>query len=219
MRREDIRYFNSWAKSFRNCSPAKVMEGVINGIWIASNRDPEDIIKVYPKLITRPSCSTELDKQYGLCPFEFAFEDGESLEWHEKDPRMSSYKRRDINAFGHTWHLDKYELRKAITKDGLRYAKEFKITKKEIMALHKKHGWDDDAMYKELTENRPDLWNTYENGKSKYCLLGDLTFRDIRAALCPHFDTIYNWMDYPEKAGYPEIPNIRNRDYDWEAEE
>ena len=110
-------------------------------------------------------------------------------------------------------------MRKAITKRGLEAAKEHKITKEEIIELHKKHGWDDDAMYQELIANRPDLWDTYgKNGENKYCNLHELDFKTIRAAFCPHFDTLYNWMDYPEKAGFPEIPNIEKRDYDWKAE-
>jgi hypothetical protein len=218
MKREDIQYFNSWAKSFRNCSPAKVMQAVLNGIWIASNKDPEDIYLVYPKLIVRSiGSSAEVDKQFGLCPFEFAIEDSETYRW-EKAGDKHPHKGRDINAFGVSWHLDRYEMRKAVTKNGLEAAKEYKITKDEIVALHKKHGWDDEAMYQELIANRPDLWTTYGSKGEKYCNLHELAFKDIRAAFCPHFDTIYNWMDYPEKAGFPEIPNRDNRPYDWKAE-
>ena len=226
MKREDIQYFNSWAKSFRNCSVAQVMQAVIDGIWICSNKDPEDIYLVYPKLIVRSiGSSASVDKQFGLCPFEFSIEDGETYRWEKEDEKNNkpSYQRRhkgrDINAFGVSWHLDRYEMRKAITKRGLEAAKEHKITKEEIIELHKKHGWDDDAMYQELIANRPDLWDTYgKNGENKYCNLHELDFKTIRAAFCPHFDTIYNWMDYPEKAGFPEIPNRDNRDYDWKAE-
>lgn len=222
MKREDINYINSWAKSFRNCSPAKVMQAIIDGIWIASNKDPEDIYKVYPKLIVRSvGGSAQVNKEFGLCPFEFSIEDGETYEWEKEDKDKPSYghrhKGRDINGFGSSWHLDKYEMRKAITKNGLELAKRYKITKEEIVALHKKYGWDDDAMYKELIENRTDLWGSLHEGGQKFCDLHDLAFKDIRAAFCPHFDTAYNWMDYPEKAGFPEIPNIDNRPYDWEA--
>ena len=223
MKREDINYFNSWAKSFKNCSPAMVMKAVIEGIWIASNKDPEDIYLVYPKLIVRSiGSSANVDKQFGMCPFEFSIEDGESYRWEKEDEKnnVPSYQRRhkgrDINSFGVSWHLDRYEMRKAVTRNGLEAAKSYKITKEEIEALHKKHGWDDDAMYQELIANRPDLWTAYNGGK--YCNLHELSFKDIRAAFCPHFDTMYNWMDYPEKAGFPEIPNRDNRDYDWKAE-
>ena len=225
MKREDIQYFNSWAKSFRNCSVAQVMQAVLEGIWIASNKDPEDIYLVYPRLIVRSiGSSASVDKQFGLCPFEFAIEDGETYRWEEEDKKnnIPSYKRRhkgrDINSFGVSWHLDRYEMRKAITKRGLEDAKAYKITKEEIVALHKKYGWDDDAMYQELIANRPDLWSSFSEGGQKFCNLHELAFKDIRAAFCPHFDTLYNWMDYPEKAGFPEIPNIENRDYDWKAE-
>ena len=221
MKREDINYFNSWAKSFRNCSVAQVMQAVLEGIWIASNKDPEDIYLVYPKLIVRSiGGSANVDKQFGLCPFEFSIEDGETYRWEKEDKDKPSYHRRhkgrDINSFGISWCLDRYEMRKAVTKNGLETAKVYKITKEEIEALHKKHGWDDDAMYQELIENRQDLWTAYNGGK--YCNLHELAFKDIRAAFCPHFDTMYNWMDYPEKAGFPEIPNIENRNYDWKAE-
>ena len=218
MKREDIQYFNSWAKSFRNCSPAQVMQAVLEGIWIASNKDPEDIYLVYPKLIVRSiGSSAEVDKHFGMCPFEFSIEDSETYRW-EKAGDKHPHKGRDINAFGVSWHLDRYEMRKAVTKNGLEAAKEYKITKDEIVALHKKHGWNDEAMYQELIANRPDLWTTYGSKGEKYCNLHELAFKDIRAALCPHFDTIYNWMDYPEKAGFPEIPNRDNRPYDWKAE-
>ena len=226
MKREDIQYFNSWAKSFSNCSPAQVMQAVLNGIWINSNKDPEDIYLVFPKLIVRSyGSSAEVDKQFGLCPFEFAIEDGETYRWEKEDKEAGKpsykcrHKGRDINAFGVSWCLDRYEMRKAVTRSGLELAERYKITKEEIVALHKKHGWDDDAMYQELIANRPDLWSTLPSGKNKWCDLHELAFKDIRAAFCPHFNTMYNWMDYPEKAGFPEIPNIKNRDYDWKYEE
>lgn len=219
MKREDINYFNSWAKCFRKASPAQVMQAIIDGIWISSNKDPEDIYLVFPKLIVRSYREiAEVDKKFGLCPFEFSIEDGETYRW-EKAGDKHAHKGRDINMFGTNWHLDKYEMRKAVTKTGLELAKHYKITKDEIVALHKKYGWDDDAMYKELIENRPDLWSSLHEGGQKFCNLHDLAFKDIRAAFCPHFDTIYNWMDYPEKAGFPEIPNIDNRPYDWEPED
>lgn len=207
MKREDIKYINSWAKSFRNCSPVKVMQAIIEGIWIASNNDPEDIYKVYPELIIRSfDEGAQIDKEFGICPFEFAIEDGETYR-----------KSRDINSFGVSWHLDKYEMRKAITRNGLEAAKQYKITRDEIIALHNKYGWDDDAMYKELINTRQDLWSSLSDGSKKFCDLNELAFKDIRAAFCPHFDTRYNWMDYPEKAGFSEIPNIENRPHDWEA--
>ena len=224
MKREDIQYLNSWSKSFRKCSPAMVMKAVIEGIWISSNKDPEDIYLVYPRLIVRSrGGSAEVDKQFGLCPFEFAIEDGETYRWEKEDKdkpyHQQRHKGRDINSFGVSWCLDRYEMRKAITKRGLEDAKAYNITKDEIVALHKKHGWDDDAMYQELIENRPDLWDTLPSGKNRWCNLHELAFKDIRAAFCPHFDTGYNWMDYPEKAGFPEIPNREHRDYDWKAED
>lgn len=201
------------------------MQAVLEGIWIASNKDPEDIYLVYPRLIVRPiGSSASVDKQFGLCPFEFSIEDGETYRWEEEDKKnnVPSYKHRhkgrDINSFGVSWCLDRYEMRKAITKRGLEAAKEYKITKEEIVALHKKHGWDDDAMYQELINTRQDLWSSLHEGGQKFCDLHELTFKNIRAALCPHFDTLYNWMDCPEKAGFPEIPNINDRPYDWKAE-
>ena len=88
MKREDIQYFNSWAKSFRNCSVAQVMQAVIDGIWICSNKDPEDIYLVYPKLIVRSiGSSASVDKQFGLCPFEFSIEDGETYRWEKEDEK------------------------------------------------------------------------------------------------------------------------------------
>ena len=74
-------------------------------------------------------------------------------------------------------------------------------------------------MYKELIANRPDFWKSLHDGGAKFCDLYELAFGEIRAALCPHFDPMYNWMDYPEKAGFPEIPNIDSRPYDWRAEQ
>ena len=226
MKREDIKYFNSWAKSFRKCSPAQVMQAILEGIWIASNKDPEDIYLVYPKLIVRSlGGSAEVDKQFGLCPFEFSIEDSETYRWEKEDKEANkpSYqcrrKGRDINAFGDSWALDRYEMRKNVTRVGLELAERYNITKEEIVALHKKHGWDDDAMYQELIANRPDLWSSFHEGGKKFCNLHDLAFKDIRAAFCPHFDTGYNWMDYPEKAGFPEIPNIDVRPYGWKQEE
>ena len=223
MKREDIQYFNSWAKSFGKCSPAKVMQAMLDGIWIASNKDPEDIYLVYPKLIVRSiGGNADIDKQFGMCPFEFSIEDGETYRWEKEDEKDNKHscqrrcKSRDIKSFGVSWCLDRYEMRKAVARNGLEAAKNYKITEDEIVALHKKHGWDDDAMYQELIANRPDLWSTV--GESRYCKLHELSFKSIRAAFCPHFDTLYNWMDYPEKAGFPEIPNIENRDCDWKAE-
>ena len=219
MKREDIAYFNSWEKCFKPASPAIVMRALTEGIWINSNKDPEDIYHVMPKLIVHPyDCYVENEKRFGMCPFEFSIEDGETYRW-EKEEGKSRKKGRMIKDFGVSWALDRYEMRKAVTKNGLELAKEYKITKEEIIALHKKHGWDDEAMYQELIANRPDLWDTLPSGENKWCNLLDLAFKDIRAAFCPHFDTLYNWMDYPEKAGFPEIPNINNRSYDWKQEE
>lgn len=216
MKREDIQYFNSWSESFKNCSPAKVMQALTEGIWIASNEDPEDIYKVYPKLIVRSiGGNAKVDKQFGLCPFEFSIEDSETYDWGKEDKdkplHERRHKHRDINGFGLTWHLDKYEMRKAITKRGLENAKYYKITKEEIMALHEKYGWDDNAMYNELILNRSDLWSwtIFTEGK-KFCNLHESTFKIIRAAFCPHLNTFYNWMDYPEKAGI-DYPNIDER--------
>lgn len=224
MKREDIAYFNSWAKSFRNCSPAQVMQAILNGIWISSNKDPEDIYLVFPKLIVRDlGSSAEVDRQFGMCPFEFSIEDGETYRWEKEDAEKPYHERRhkgrDINMFGINWALDRYEMRKAVTRVGLELAKDYKITKEEIVALHKKHGWDDDAMYQELIASRPDLWSSFHEGGEKFCNLHELAFKDIRAAFCPHFDTMYNWMDYPEKAGFPEIPNYKDRPYNWKQED
>lgn len=223
MKRKDIQYFNSWAESFRNCSPAQVMQAVLDGIWIASNKDPEDIYLVYPKLIVRSiGSSANVDRQFGMCPFEFSIEDGETYRWGKEDKdkpyHQQRYKGRDVNSLGVSWCLDRYEMRKAVTKNGLELAKEYKITKEEIIDLHTKHGWDDEAMYQELINTRQDLWSSLHDGGQKFCILHELAFKDIRAAFCPHFNTAYSWMDYPEKAGFPEIPNRENRGYDWKAE-
>ena len=66
--------------------------------------------------------------------------------------------------------------------------------------------------------NRPDLKVKSKYSDYIYDAISDWEYSYIRAAFCPHFDTMYNWMDYPEKAGYPEIPNIDNRPSGWEAE-
>jgi len=216
MKREDIQYFNSWNKSFKKCSMATIMKGLLNGIWVNSNEDPEDIYLVYPKLITHTG-DPEVMKQFGQCPFEFYFEDSETYRW-EKEGQKYAHKGRMMFTYGDAWALDKYEMRKAITKTGLYFAKKYKITKKEIEALHKKYGWDDESAYNELMSNRPDLKIKSKYSDSVYDAIDARDYRYIRAAFCPHFDTGYNWMDYPEKAGYPEIPNIDNRDYDWEVE-
>ena len=215
MKREDIQYFNSWSKSFKKCSMATIMKGLLNGIWISSNKDPEDIYRIFPKLITTETGgSAEVCKQFGTIPFEFSFDDSEfdendKLIWKRKGRLMSGYKS--------SWALDRYEMRKAVTKTGLWYANKYKITKEEVKALHKKYGWDDESAYKELMTNRSDLMITTPTGYV-YEAIDANDYKYIRAAFCPHFDTGYNWMDYPEKAGYPEIPNIDNRSYDWEAE-
>ena len=204
MKREDIQYFNSWAKSFRNCSPAQVMQAILNGIWISSNKDPEDIYLVFPKLIVRSrGSSAEVDKQFGMCPFEFALDDIETWEEDGFDHKKGDYirKGRFINSFGESWTLDKYEMRKAITKRGLKFAKETKITKEEVEALHNKYGWDDEAAYKELMINRPDLMIKSEYSDQVYPAIDAHIYKYIRAAFCPHCDTCYNWMDDPEKAG------------------
>jgi len=216
MKREDIQYFNSWAKSFKKATPAIIMRGLLEGIWVNSNKDPEDIYLVFPKLITEVG-SPEVMKHFGQCPFEFSFEDSETYHW-EKEGRKHCHKGRMMFSYGESWTLDKYEMRKAVTKTGLWYAKKYKITKEEVEALHKKYGWDDEAAYKELMTNRPDLMLKSSYSDFKYAAIDADDYKYIRAAFCPHFDTMYNWMDYPEKAGYPEIPNIDNRDYDWEAE-
>jgi len=140
MKREDIKYFNSWAKCFRKASPAQVMQAIIDGIWIASNEDPEDIYLVFPKLIVKAYREiAKVDKQFGMCPFEFSIEDSETYRW-EKAGEKHARKGRDINAFGDSWALDKYEMRKNVTRMGLELAKKYKITKEEIIALHKKYG-------------------------------------------------------------------------------
>ena len=172
MKREDINYFNSWAKCFRKASPAQVMQAIIDGIWISSNKDPEDIYLVFPKLIVRSYREiAEVDKKFGLCPFEFSIEDGETYRW-EKAGDKHAHKGRDINMFGTNWHLDKYEMRKAVTRTGLELAEHYKITKDEIVALHKKYGWDDDAMYKELIGSYQQTLNSFV-GPTEVLICGD----------------------------------------------
>ena len=203
MKREDIQYFNSWAKSFRKCSPAQVMKGLLEGIWINSNKDPEDIYLIFPKLITNSRGTSEIDKQFGLCPFEFALDDTETWEEDGFDHKKGDYikKGRFINSFGDSWWLDRYEARKAVTRIGLKKAKENKITKEEVIALHEKYGWDDEAAYKELMANRPDLMIKSKYSDYIYPAIDDDEYKYIRAAFIPHCDTLYNWMDHPEKAG------------------
>lgn len=200
MKREDIRYFNSWAKSFRKATPAIIMKGLLEGIWVNSNKDPEDIYLVFPRLIVKSidGCA-EVDKQFGVCPFEFSFEDSETYRW-EKEGKHH-YKGRMMSGFGESWTLDKYEMRKAVTRVGLRLAKENKITKEEVEALHKKYGWDDAAAYKELMANRPDLKIKSNHSDYIYDAISDREYSYIRAAFIPHCNTLYNWMDAPEKAG------------------
>lgn len=215
MLKEDIEYVDSWANCFPKASIAKIMQGLIEGIAVNSNKDPEDICKVYPRLIvTARGDIAKVDKQFNMCPFEFSFDDGETWQWDKDDPEHKPHhKGRMMSQYREAWALDIYDMRKVVTEQGLKLAAEYNITKEEIKALHKKHGWDDDAMYKELLANRPDLWDEYHD--TKYAKVQDMAFKEIRAAFCPHFDTGYNWMDYPEKAGFPEIPNRENRPWDW----
>ena len=96
MTREDIAYFNSWEKCFKPASPAIVMRAITEGIWINSNKDPEDIYMVHPKLIVHPyGSSIEIEKQFGLCPFEFSIEDGETYRW-EKEEGKPRCKFREV---------------------------------------------------------------------------------------------------------------------------
>ncbi len=210
MKREDINYLNSWSKCFKKASIAQVIQGLIDGIWICSNYDPEDIYLVQPKLIVRSTCP-DVDKEFGLCPFEFSIRDGETYKKNIGSSAKAGEeikKGRMINDFGYSWCLDKYEMRKAVTKIGLEHAKENKISKEEVEALHKKFGWDDEAAYKELMANRPDLMkkSSYDSNYI-YPAIDEDDYKYIRAAFIPHCDTLYNWMDYPQKAGidYPDI--------------
>ena len=220
MKKSDIKYFNSWEGSFKNCSPAQVMRALLEGIWISSNEDPEDIYLVYPKLVVRAVGSTVNNyKQFGMCPFEFSFEDHETYRWERwEEGGECSLKGRRISDFGYSWTLDPYEMRKAITKRGLEISNIYKITKEEIEALHKKYLWDDKAAYQDLMANRPDLNLKTQLGYA-YNAIDEHDYRCVRAAFVPHCDPRYKWMDYPEKAGFPNIPNIDNRPSDWSMDD
>ena len=157
MKREDIAYFNSWEKCFKPASPAIVMQAILNGIWISSNKDPEDIYKVYPKLIqTSVGSAAYVDRQFSLCPFEFSFEDSETYEW-KKVGNKPNYKGRLIKHYGRTWSLDCYEMRRIVSETGRRCAKKYKIRKEDILGLVSKNGFDDAKSYAEYMETRPDL--------------------------------------------------------------
>lgn len=201
MKRKDLQYLNSWSKCFRKASVATVMKGLIEGIWVNSNKDPEDIYLVYPQLIIRSvGVNANIDKQFGTCPFEFSFEDGETYRW-KKEGDIHQYKGRMIMHYGETWWLDKYEARKAVTKYGLKLAKKYKITKEEVEALHDKYDWDDESAYKELMANKPYLTVKSEHSDYTYDVIDEYDYKHIRAAFIPHCDRLYNWMDNPEKAG------------------
>ena len=211
MKREDMQYLNSWTECFGKAGIAGVLNALINGIWISSNKDPEDIYKVYPKLVVAEHDEL-LCKEFGTCPFEFAIDDGE--KWEEDSPshKKGDYiqKGRLIKDFGRSWHTDVYEMRKAVTKRGLKLAKQYNITAENVKALFDRFGYDDAAAYDELRIQRPDLIDLNlkceHNGSDVWAItLSD--YKYIRAAFVPHLDTLYNWMDYPEKAGidYPDI--------------
>jgi len=204
MKREDIKFFNSWAKSFMNCSPAKVMQGLLYGIWIASNKDPEDIHLTYPRLLTHVG-HPDVAKEFGSCPFEFSLDNEHELD--ENGKRID--KHRDINYYGVTWALDKYEMRKGITKRGLELAKELGITEEYIKSLVKKYGFNegyycekDKEMYQEFLEERKNdnrVW--YRHGNFEAPNIRPENFSEIRAAFCPNFKHFYNWCDNLDKAG------------------
>lgn len=208
MKREDIKYFNSWAKCFGAASPAIVMDALVNGIWINSNKDPEDIYKVYPRLIAMEH-SEWLCKKFSMCPFEFAIDDCEKWDSDGIGHKKGDYiqKGRFIKDFGRSWHTDVYEMRKAVTKQGLEIAKRHNITEEDIKALFDRFGYDDAAAYNELRTQRHDLNLKREHSESDFWAIDLSDYKYIRAAFIPHCNTLYNWMDYPEKAGidYPDI--------------
>lgn len=203
MEKEDIEYFDSWANSFKKCSPAKVMHALLYGIWICANHDPEDIYLSYPRLLTRIG-HPDNAKEFGSCPFEFALDDTEDNE----DGKVIN-KHRDIEYFGITWALDKYEMRKAITQRGLEMAKEYKITEDDIKSLVIKYGFStgyrcetDQKMYHDFITNHvadPKFW--WGQPEHQYFQISQREFSVIRAAFCPNLYHSYNWCDNLDKAG------------------
>ena len=196
MTREDIAYINSWGESFGKCSWAKVLKALTEGIWICSNKDPEDIYRVMPKLIQMRQGGPDL--HFYQCPFEFSFEDGETYEW-SKDTGRPEHKGRHIKHYNATWALDCYEMRKIVSKLGRLYAKKHKIAKKDILDLVVKNGYDDEKSYREYMATRPDLQP--DPTKGKYLDFTQDDFRYVRAAFAPHIDPLYNWTDHPELCG------------------
>jgi len=198
MKRKDIEYVNSWSNSFKKgASMVDCVRAVIEGIWTSGREGIEDII-LHPHVRIRHNTVINSDyvaKQYGVEPIELQVE---VYDYKKQEDKWIEIYLKDKDKY---WSFDLFEMRKAITRRGLEFSKQYNITEAEVRALFDKYHYDDEAAYKELMKNRPDLYQTIRGCSKKYEKISDYEYSTIRAAYCPCLDPFYNWYCDLDKAG------------------
>lgn len=201
MKREDINYVNSWNKSFKNkATMIECVKAVIEGIWISNARfgDVEDIIlERNVRIVSNTSGNGTLEwmKDWGFDPIIL------QIERYDTKTKTSKWIPLYIKGKDNHWSFDLYALRKSITQQGLKLAKDYNISEKEIKDLFNKYHYNDKEAYKELMANRPDLYQNIRSIKKRYPSLHEIDYQTIRAAYCPCLDPLYNWTTDLDKAG------------------
>ena len=199
MKRDSINYVNSWNKSFKNkASMVDCLKAVIEGVWVSGRNDVEDIILNTNVRIVKNlfhSGNGWYVKDFGLEPITL-----EILRYNDKtkESKWVDLYLRDKDKY---WSFDLYELRRAVTKRGLGFSKEYNITETEVRELFNKYHYDDKSAYEELMKNRPDLYQSFRGSYKKYEKVLECEYSTIRAAYCPCLDPLYNWANDLDKAG------------------
>lgn len=198
MKKEDIKYVNSWEKSFKKgASMVDCVRAVIEGIWASGKEDVEDIT-LHPRVRIVPNSvitSDWISKKFGVEPIELQVE---IYDYKKKENKWTDIFLKDKDRY---WSFDLYTMRRAITQRGLDFSKKYNITEEEVKSLFNKYHYDDKAAYEELMNNRPDLYQTIRGSDKKYGKISDFEYSNIRAAYCPCLDPFYNWYHDLDKAG------------------
>lgn len=198
MKQTDIKYVNSWEKSFKKgASMVDCVRAVIEGVWASGRDDVEDII-LHPHVRIEHNTVISSDyvaKQYGVEPIELQVE---VYDYKNKKDKWINIYLKDKDKY---WSFDLFEMRKAVTKRGLEFSKKYNITEEEIRSLFDKYHYDDEAAYKDLMNNRLDLYQTIRGTDKKYEIMSVFEYSTIRAAYCPCLDPYYNWCNDLDKAG------------------